>query len=128
MEGIFACGNVLHVHDLVDFVSEEAEITGRAAADYLLGKVKKGKEIKVINGDNVAYVVPQKLIGSACDVKLFFRVKSVLNNASIVLSCDGQDVMRLKRPVLTPGEMQTVMLKKDIIAKFTGNLELKVVN
>ena len=127
VEGIFACGNVLHVHDLVDFVSEEAEITGRAAADYLLGKVKKGKEISVINGDNVAYVVPQKLMGSACDTKLFFRVKSVINNASVLLTCDGQEVMRLKRPVLTPGEMQTVVLKKEIIGKLTGNLELKVV-
>ena len=73
--GVFACGNVLHVHDLVDYVSEEAEIAGKSAAAYVLKKIKPIRKRNVICGENVGYVVPQKLSFNAGDVKLIFQGK-----------------------------------------------------
>ena len=77
-EGIFACGNVLHVHDLVDFVSEEAEIAGLAAANYVLNGANKPNYISVLNGKNITYVLPQKINKNTSEnITLFFRVNNV---------------------------------------------------
>ena len=127
VSGIFACGNVLHVHDLVDYVSQEAEITGKAAANYVLGKLGVFDKIEVKTGENVAYVVPQKISISAEDTKIYFRVKSVVENAKIVVSCGDKEILSLKKPVLTPGEMQTLTVKKDVIKSLSREMELKVI-
>lgn len=110
--GIFSCGNVLHVHDLVDFVSEEAETAGRAAAVYLQdadGESEK-RYLPVNAGENVAYVLPQRLNAAADkQVKIFFRVRSAFRNAVICVRC-GASETRVKRIAVAPGEMESVGL------------------
>ena len=124
-DGIFACGNVLHVHDLADFVSEEAELTGKAAARYVLGKLEKTTDITTECGDGVSYVVPQKITSDAADVKLFFRVSSVMKNCRIVVEADGKELFAISKPALMPGEMQTITLKKDFIGKAKNKITIK---
>ena len=76
-EGIFACGNVLHVHDLVDYVSDEAEIAGRAAAEYVKGKLESGGTVKVRAGNGVRYVLPQRINRNSSEkVYLFLRFQN----------------------------------------------------
>lgn len=124
-DGIFACGNVLHVHDLADFVSEEAELTGKAAARYVLGKLEKTTDITTECGDGVSYAVPQKITSDAADVKLFFRVSSVMKNCRIVVEADGKELFAISKPALMPGEMQTITLKKDFIGKAKNKITIK---
>ena len=124
-DGIFACGNVLHVHDLADFVSEEAELTGKAAARYALGKLEKTTDITTECGDGVSYVVPQKITSDAADVKLFFRVSSVMKNCRIVVEADGKELFAISKPALMHGEMQTITLKKDFIGKAKNKITIK---
>lgn len=124
-DGIFACGNVLHVHDLADFVSEEAELTGKAAARYALGKLEKTTDITTECGDGVSYVVSQKITSDAADVKLFFRVSSVMKNCRIVVEADGKELFAISKPALMPGEMQTITLKKDFIGKAKNKITIK---
>lgn len=124
-DGIFACGNVLHVHDLADFVSEEAELTGKAAARYVLGKLEKTTDITTECGDGVSYAVPQKITSDAADVKLFFRVSSVMKNCRIVVEADGKELFAINKPALMPGEMQTITLKKDFIRKAKNKITIK---
>ena len=125
VDGIFACGNVLHVHDLADFVSEEAELTGKAAARYVLGKLEKTTDITTECGDGVSYAVPQKITSDAADVKLFFRVSSVMKNCRIVVEADGKELFAISKPALMPGEMQTITLKKDFIGKAKNKITIK---
>lgn len=110
----FACGNVLHVHDLVDFVSGEAEIAGLAAAEYILNKSDNEKcEISVKTDGKIRYTVPQK-ITKLKDVKVYFRVSDVYKNAKInVLNDCGEVIYSKKKIALAPGEMEAVELKKE---------------
>ena len=126
IDGIFACGNVLHVHDLVDFVSEEAELTGKAAAEYIAGKVVKNKNIAVKNGDMISYIVPQKITDGNANVKLFFRVKNVVRDCRLKVLADGKEVFAVKKAILTPGEMQTYILRKETLQNAENTIELKV--
>lgn len=113
--GIFACGNVLHVHDLVDFVSEEAEIAGRAAAEYLNRGAKEKEYIPVVAGENVSYVLPQKLnVKNRENKKLYFRVKTGYRNA--IIRIEGNNCIKeLKKIAVSPGEMENVMLSREEI-------------
>ena len=131
IEGIFACGNVLHVHDLVDFACDEAEIAGKAAADYINGKIVKEKTIEMINGANISYVMPQKITVPTDDVKVFFRVTNVFKNVTFNVK-DGNEVILSKKKALpvAPGEMETIVLKSDLLSsnksgKITIELEAK---
>lgn len=126
-DGIFACGNVLHVHDLVDFVSEESETAGRFASEYVKNGSKPKDAVDVVRGDRVGYVVPQKIDKNIDgDVKLFFRVSGEYRNCKITLKCNDAVIGEIKKPVVTPGEMQTVMLKNDDIKKLTDKLVVSV--
>ncbi len=115
--GIFAAGNVLHVHDLVDFVSEEAAAAGRHAAAYIQGgcKNEEAKEIKVICEGGVRYSVPVRIcpdhLADDALVTLRFRVANVYKNKKIVVYAGDEVIFSRKRPVLAPGEMETVLLK-----------------
>ena len=115
--GIFAAGNVLHVHDLVDFVSEEAAAAGRHAAAYIQGgcKNEEAKEIKVICEGGVRYSVPVRIcpdhLADDAMVTLRFRVANVYKNKKIVVYAGDEVIFSRKRPVLAPGEMETVLLK-----------------
>lgn len=126
IDGIFACGNVLHVHDLVDFVSEEAELTGKAAAEYIADKFVKNKNIEVKNGDMISYIVPQKITDGNANVKLFFRVKNVVRDCRLKVLADGKEVFAVKKSILTPGEMQTYILRKETLQNAENTIELKV--
>ena len=115
IEGVFACGNVLHVHDLVDYVSEEAVIAGRAAVKYINGEAKKGESIRLTTDGKVRYTVPQ-VIREAVDTTVYFRVADVYRDQKIVVR-DGERVLiSKKKQKLAPGEMETVKLTADMLA------------
>ena len=121
--GIFACGNVLHVHDLVDHVSNESFQAGRAAAAFLRGQSCAASEdlLPVEDGEGVRGVVPQFIHRSAGeDVNLMFRPAEVYRNSAAVVTCDGQEVLRKKAMIYTPGEMAVLTLKKDALHALQG--------
>lgn len=117
VEGVFACGNVLHVHDLVDFVSEEARAAGRSAAAYIKGERKggSGRSIDLIAEGGVRYTVPKCIHPERMEDKLTvrFRVGAVYKKASIVVYYDGKQVMKKKRPIMAPGEMEEIKLERE---------------
>ena len=118
--GVFAAGNVLHVHDLVDFVSEEAGAAGRHAAEYILeGKQIGGKTLPIKTAGGVRYTVPVMIRPEALNpegkVTLRFRVGAVYQNKRIVVYAGDKQIFTKKRPVLAPGEMETVNLKSSLI-------------
>lgn len=123
ISGVFACGNVLHVHDLVDFVSEEADIAGKAAADYAQGKAHDGKIFRINAGECVSYVVPQKLSSAGGEMKLMFRVTGEYRDAVVSVDCGDRNLLQKKRPKVAPGEMESVVLKTaDIDSDITVSL------
>ena len=111
-EGIYACGNVLHVHDLVDYVSEEAEIAGRSAAAYINGETFEAADIRLQADGKIRYTVPQR-ITKRRDVTVYFRVADVYRNAKIVVKNGDVVVYSKKKLKLAPGEMESVTLKAD---------------
>ena len=110
IEGIFACGNVLHVHDLVDFVSQEAEIAGKAAAEYIVGIQAEDIAINIKTDGKIRYTVPQKITKKK-DVTVYFRVGDIYKNAKITVSDGNATLLSKKRPRVAPGEMESVTLK-----------------
>ncbi len=114
-EGIFACGNVLHVHDLVDFVSEEAEIAGRSAAEYIQKGKMGGLSIPLASDGKIRYTVPRRITENK-DVKVYFRVCDNFTNVKINVYGNGKLILSKKRPKVAPGEMEYVILKKDSFA------------
>lgn len=114
--GIFACGNVLHVHDLVDHVSAESQLAGEAAAQYIKGLDEEGKKspISVINGKGISYVLPQKIRLEQFDkkVEIYFRVNRIIENAEIVVSHQDKVLTTFKKKDLAPGEMETIKLRQ----------------
>ncbi len=120
LPGVFACGNVLHVHDLVDYVSEEAEQAGRNAARFVLGQAgPREAGIPLVPQGAVRYTVPCTLCPERMEdgTVVRFRVGRNLRNAAVKVTVDGKEVLRRKRPVMAPGEMEQVILKKEW---FTG--------
>lgn len=109
--GVFACGNALHVHDLVDFVSEEAELAGRSAAERALGlSAPATRFVDVKNGNCVNYVVPQRLAPDAANDKLsfFLRVSNVFENKKLVVRQGEKVLKEIKRPKVAPALMERV--------------------
>lgn len=110
-DGIFACGNVLQVHDLVDFVSEESEIAGKYAAEYVKTGKKESDAIKCINGNNINYVLPQMLNKNIQgNVKLYFRVSDTFKNCTFVVKSGEQVLAKKKKRIAVPGEMESILL------------------
>ncbi|MEG0019767.1 MAG: FAD-dependent oxidoreductase [Oscillospiraceae bacterium] len=123
-EGVFACGNVVHVHDLVDFVTEESQKAGAAAARYALaGQGDLGRAIEIKNGNAVTYTVPQKVRvqGEEKTVGVFFRVNRVMKNAVIEVRQGEEILARYKRSHLAPGEMERVFLPRVLLEKVVGD-------
>ena len=127
IEGVFACGNVLQVHDLVDFVSEESELAGKSAAEYvLLGKTARG-DVRCDTGSNVSYVLPQKLDTTASgSVTLFFRVRRVIKNCKVIVSDGEKTLLRVAKRVVVPGEMERVILTEEKIKSIVGNVTVSI--
>ena len=120
MKGVFAGGNVVHVHDLVDFVSAESARAGAAAADYVQNGPVKGDFIRLVNGDAVGYTVPQKIHrDTAADkIDIFFRVRSVFGKSQIVISSGDTEIQVFKRPYMAPGEMEHIVISADKLKGF----------
>ncbi len=119
--GIFACGNVLHVHDLVDYVSQEASLAGRHAAEYILNPIETtAAPIEIIATGGVRYTVPSSVRIDKMDEKLpvRFRVGQVFRGCYISVYYDGQRVLHRKRMIMAPGEMEQVELKKAELLKY----------
>lgn len=118
-EGIYACGNALHVHDLVDYVSEEAEIAGRAAAQRILTEEKApARTITVKPGFGVRYSVPQRIdvTDGVEDVRLFFRVGDPYKKVRVLVTDEqGNAIAKRARNAVAPGEMESITLRADAI-------------
>lgn len=117
IEGIFACGNVVHVHDLVDFVTEEAKHAGKAVAKYLNNTLEKKNYINIKNGNGINYTVPQKISINDIDEKLtiFMRVNNVYKDMIIKVMSGDKIVQKLKKKHLAPAEMERVIIKKELL-------------
>jgi len=123
--GIFACGNVLHVHDLVDYVSEESVIAGKAAVAFIRGeRAEKRSPVSVKTDGRVRYTVPQMLTSDE-DTTLYFRVSDVFRDKKIVVREGERVILEKKKQKLAPGEMETVKLTRDMIASIKSR-EIKI--
>ncbi len=129
--GVFACGNVLHVHDLVDFVSQEATNAGKNAAKYIKeGEVTSAKQIGILPVDGVRYTVPKYVRPEVMDDTLTvrFRVGQVFKGCAIATYFGDTLISKRKRPVMAPGEMEQVVLKKSQLAEYPDieNITIKI--
>lgn len=125
--GIFACGNVLHVHDLVDFVSEEAELTGKAVYEYLTNGEPERDNIAVEKGVNVGYVLPQTVNkNKKGTVKLFFRVRKEMKNPTVKVFSGDNIIFERKKKSAAPGEMESVILAVDKLKDLDKNIIVSV--
>jgi NADH dehydrogenase FAD-containing subunit len=125
VQGIFACGNALHVHDLVDYVSEEAVIAGRAAARYLSGEKKKNAAIKLTADGKIRYTVPQ-IISELADTSVYFRVSDVFRDAKIVVRAGDKVLLSKKAQKLAPAEMEKVLLTAEMLASADGEISFSI--
>lgn len=124
IDGIFSCGNVLHVHDLVDNVSAEAETAGASAGDYALGKLKPSGEAFGVTAENgVRYALPQKIRAGEGRVKIYYRVSNVYKGARLIVESGGEIILSKPKFVLAPGEMESVELDK---SKISGDVKLRL--
>nr|WP_289767479.1 NAD(P)/FAD-dependent oxidoreductase [uncultured Acetatifactor sp.] len=124
-EGIFTCGNVLHVHDLVDFVSEEAAVAGKSAAEYIRGESGQECDIPIEADGKIRYTVPQR-ITKCKDITLFFRVADIYRNVKINVVGDGRVIHSVRKPKAAPGEMESLLLKAPLfegVSKLSLQLE-----
>ena len=113
--GVFSCGNVLHVHDLVDYVSDEAEIAGKGAAAFIAGESEKDISVSLRTDGKVRYTVPQRITAKK-DVRVYFRVADVYRDVTVKVSCDGKTVLEKKKQKLAPGEMECVSVPASALA------------
>ena len=119
--GVFACGNVLHVHDLVDYVSAESEQAGLAAAAYLRGLRPAGQELRLQNGNGVGYTVPQRFHRGVESLEIFFRVRAIYKNAAIRVMDGETQIARFRREHMAPGEMENIKLPKVLLDRVKGD-------
>lgn len=128
-EGIFACGNVVHVHDLVDFVTEEAKNAGKNAAKYIKGKKRLNHFTEIKNGENISYTVPQKFEIESLDgnLNVFMRVRNVFKNKQIVVRDEeGNVIQSFKKPHVVPAEMERITILKDKLKNAKGAITISL--
>ena len=127
--GVFACGNVLHVHDLVDYVSEESGRAGRSAARFVkANKAEEGPVINIKNGNGVRYTVPSFVRVNELDGDLVIRFRSgnVYKDNYISVLFDGETKLHRRKPIITPGEMEQVILKKDDLTAAPSEILIEI--
>lgn len=117
IEGVFACGNVLHVHDLVDNVTKEAIKAGKSAAEYVLKESKDHKYVNIDHDKKIRYTVPFKidLNNINDDLTIRFRYSGLFNNQNVVLYINGNKIKSLLKKVCSPGEMGELVVSKDML-------------
>ena len=125
--GIFACGNALHVHDLVDFVTEESRRAGFSAAEYVKADdtAARGGELNVGYGEGVSYAVPQLIRDKNADTEVLFRVGRIYKNAEVLALVNGE-VISLRRGRMAPGEMERITLPKSLLRRAEGEITLYI--
>ncbi len=123
IEGIFASGNVVHVHDLVDFVSIESRKAGKAAAKYIKGEVTDGNYIDVETGFGIGYTVPQKfrMENIEKNLELSMRARQIFKNVKIVVKSNDFIIHSVKKSHMAPGEMEKITLSKTVLGKIDAN-------
>ena len=127
VDGVFACGNVVHVHDLVDFVTKESKIAGKNAALYCLNKLNKNKEVNTVADNGIIYIVPQNIdVSSDEDVNLFMRVREICKNKKLVVRSNDEIILEKKRPHMIPSEMENIKISKDLFKDIKGNIIVSV--
>lgn len=129
VEGIFACGNTVHVHDLVDFVTAESIRAGENAAKYVQGKViSNGEKVTLKPGNRVRYTVPQHLDSTESDsnISIMFRPTDVYRNVSIVVYSNNERIKSQRKKVVRPGEMQVVELTPEQLKQVHENLTVAI--
>lgn len=132
LPGVFACGNAVHVHDLVDFVTEEGQIAGRGAAEFVLNGRKDDDSddvVELVNGNDVGYTVPQKIRKNSFEGKVgvYFRVRSVHKEAALITVKSGdREIYSVKRMHLAPGEMERIDLTPAMLFDVSGQLTVSV--
>ncbi len=128
INGIFACGNALQVHDLVDFVSEEGFIAGKGASEYIKGKGKKIVDIETKANSPFSYVIPQKISAKELkeDITMYMRVSKVCEKGYVVAYLNGEKIKRKKEIRFLPGEMINFKIEKELIKGKVGILEFKL--
>ena len=128
-EGIFACGNSLHVHDLVDFVTKEGRVAGKSAARYLKGLVTRSdSKLNCVAGNGVSYVIPQVVNKDNIEenVEFKFRVRGPMENKKVVVKINDTVIKSVVKPHLLPAEMETVVIKKEDFVMNNGTLVIEV--
>ncbi|MBC5996712.1 FAD-dependent oxidoreductase [Romboutsia ilealis] len=127
IDGIFACGNVVHVHDLVDFVTKESKIAGKNAALYSLNNLNTNETVKTTPGEGIGYIVPQNIDTEYNDdINLFMRVKSVCKDKKIVIRDGDKIILEKKRKHMIPSEMESININKELLKQITGNISVSV--
>ena len=127
IDGIFSCGNCLHVHDVVDFVTDEGRLAGHGAALYLKNQLPSGDDINVVPGEGVGYVIPQTIKKNTTEeVTLKFRVRKPIKDVFIVIENNGTQVAKVVKPVLIPSEMTMVKLSSDKLKDINGELTVRL--
>lgn len=128
VEGIFAAGNVLHVHDLVDFVAQEGSRAGIAAAKYLKDELTKSYSFSTVAQQGIGYIVPQRIQADNVDksIELLFRVRKQYRNVNLVLKKDGLEFKRIPKKHLAPAEMEKIILAKNDLIGVNSNLSIEV--
>ena len=120
--GVFACGNTLHVHDLVDNVSNESAIAGANASKFAKGELEKKESITISVDENIIYALPQKITKGHHKVDIYFRVRKLIDKAKLKIYQNKKEIYSKTYLVLAPGEMEKITLEID----FESNLEMKV--
>ena len=120
--GVFACGNVLHVHDLVDYVSQEAELAGRSAARFVMGEgtADDGRRVTLVAQGGVRYTVPAYVAPQTMDESIVvrFRVGNVYRNTYLSVYVGDERIVHRKKRVMAPGEMEDVVLRRaDLLSR-----------
>lgn len=129
IQGIFACGNVVHVHDLVDFVSAEGERAGKNAANYVLSEpVCSLNSISIENGKGITYTVPQNidLDKASGNIDIFMRVNNVYKNQKIIVKNGEKELIGFPRKHLAPGEMERITIPLKFLQNIEGNLTVEL--
>lgn len=124
IKGLFSCGNSLHVHDLVDYVSIEASLAGKAASRYIKGILKDNNKIEIKNGGGISYVIPTQVnLDNIDTLKLSFRVNKPYQNSIIYISQDDKIIKKIKKAYLIPAEMENIVIDKSL---FENNSPIKL--
>lgn len=127
IDGVFACGNVVHVHDIVDFVTKESRIAGKNAALYALNKLQDNPTVSTIANEGISYIVPQN-IDTTCgeDINLFMRVRNIYTNKKLVVKSGDNIILEKKRQHMIPSEMENIKISKNLLENITGDITVCV--